>query len=417
MLKIARRTTEIYFLLFFIIVTGYRYQLLNDDLVFSGMMVLGMIALAWLFYTILKPAPFYWPDLRGSLVLFIMAVIACVFNAFYVPVALAELYLWVIAFYVCLLIYNLICYGYDEMDIYKSLLAVGVIYAMLKILQSVDNFSEITNTCNQLVASPNMAAALIVMVMILALSLYLEYRKIWPAIALTIAAIALILTGSRGGLISAAIALPAVYIIREMKQNKARYLHYLGVVILALAAAASVMFLRRPLECYPIQQQANGIEIVVESGRENAAWTSSLNWRFLMYKQAWQIMKRYPAYGAGLANFQLLATPLPNSNTPPHAHSLYFTILAERGLIGLATTLLLLAVIVYQLYTESENITTSAAAIAAILATLIHGIPDAPTKELFVIRYLMVIVAIGLAGVNNKKIAGGFSWLQREKKT
>ncbi len=179
------------------------------------------------------------------------------------------------------------------------------------------------------------------------------YLWIFPALSV----MAVILSGSRGGWISWAIMLVLFYVLIIAKGTKEQLIIATSLAFLALLPM--VIDKRIPLLLYRVFRQG---------GIRDFDTFSSL--RVTLYKNSFQIFKKYPYFGAGWT----YALDMGNSNRIQVYHSTVFHTLAVTGIFGVGAVAVLvisqLAIIVKRL-----NIYVAIAAIAWSI-TFFHGLMD-----------------------------------------
>lgn len=173
----------------------------------------------------------------------------------------------------------------------------------------------------------------------------------------SLSVIAVILSGSRGGWISWAVMLLIFYVLIIAKGTKEQFIIATSLAILALIPM--VVDRRIPLLLYRLFRQG-GIK----------DFDTFSSFRLTLYKNAFEIFKKYPYFGAGWT----YALDMGNSNRVQVYHSTIFHTIAVAGLFGVVAVMVLivsqLAIIVKKL-----NLYVAIAAIAW-LTTFFHGLMD-----------------------------------------
>lgn len=173
----------------------------------------------------------------------------------------------------------------------------------------------------------------------------------------SLSVIAVILSGSRGGWISWAVMLLIFYVLIIAKGTKEQFIIATSLAILALIPM--VVDRRIPLLLYRLFSQG-GIK----------DFDTFSSFRLTLYKNAFEIFKKYPYFGAGWT----YALDMGNSNRVQVYHSTIFHTIAVAGLFGVVAVMVLivsqLAIIVKKL-----NLYVAIAAIAW-LTTFFHGLMD-----------------------------------------
>lgn len=156
------------------------------------------------------------------------------------------------------------------------------------------------------------------------------------AAALTLLAVAIVATGSR----VAVLCLPVLAVLAVVPSLRKSWKPFLAVLVL-LGVAATALIAADP---WVLRKHARNVE------SQNV-----LAYRDLLWERAVVTWRAHPFFGVGMDNFSRVSTERyrawteaegrtwdPARDFPaPHAHSLYFDTLAERGLLGVAAMLLL----------------------------------------------------------------------------
>lgn len=141
--------------------------------------------------------------------------------------------------------------------------------------------------------------------------------------------LAVLLTYSRGALV----AFVACLLFLAMALR--RWQPILGVALLALALVGGLQTWGTPWTSH--------VAMVANPGRDE-----SLSDRFRLWKGSILSLKDRPLLGVGPRNFKYLDHERYGFKRNSHAHSLYFNILAERGLLGLFSLMALFVCYVYE---------------------------------------------------------------------
>lgn len=186
----------------------------------------------------------------------------------------------------------------------------------------------------------------------------------WIALAAGLAALAL--TRSRGAWLSLALAPPAWLLLARLARRRPRA----ASLALPAAALAATLALTTALSL---------------SAAAPAAWHERLNTassgRYLLYLGAAQMLRDRPLTGVGLGNFDLrLADSYPRWVVPrephDHAHSLYFQLLAEQGLVGGLPLLLGLGLLLGAAARNAARDALASSLALACLTLLLHDALD-----------------------------------------
>lgn len=179
---------------------------------------------------------------------------------------------------------------------------------------------------------------------------------------------ALVLAGSRGGIISFLFELAALVYLTRDRHRKRSLLLQLGLLVVA---ASLVVWL--------------GGAGVVERFQELKASELPQDQRFSMDKDTWQIFLHHPWIGTGLGT---LATVYPqyesrfNRPTVDHAHNDYLELLADTGLLGGLCGLSFVGLLLWQGLANWQRAegrmqrAVSAGSLAGCFGLLIHSLVD-----------------------------------------
>jgi len=405
-MKIFTRTLEITLTVFLVLLSGFRYQLENTEIRITTIIIVVMAVAAYIVARVFKKEYDRTPEPSHIYVLYILTVVTSVVHAFYIPAALLELYLHLIAWFIFLGVYNLAANGYPIKRLENAALITGGIYVLLKLGQIVTGLAARVSTCSKFLLLPNKTAAFTTLVILLSLAVMINRRgraKYLIGANLAGAIIVLLLTGSRGGLVAAWVSVSFMLIIYKRQEIiKTSWAMIAFIIVDMFIIAAVTIAIGRPAECMALRPEAAaaaGLPLV----SNNPAWDQSIITRWELFKYAFTLFTRRPILGYGPGNFTILAAPAfrDNYKVTIHAHNIYLNTIAERGIIGLAS---LAAVSVYMALEliKSKNY-LAAAALAAIISIAVQGMADVVTIEPFIMRYFYIILALGLSTTRKEK--------------
>lgn len=214
--------------------------------------------------------------------------------------------------------------------------------------------------------SPNYLAMFLVPIFIIAISQMIKFFKrdqlFWVYLFASVSfAVALYLTGSRGGYIAAAAGIIVVIFSKFMKGKRAKTAKILLATTLFILLGATLYFFQPDW-----------------TSHERKATSSNV--RFYIWSTSVEMISREPVFGVGLSNYQKYFGELtqgrvnyPEFITPQAltAHNLYLQIYLTTGLLGLLIFLLL---IFKTRFWHLDNVALS----SALTSILILGLFDTP---------------------------------------
>jgi O-antigen ligase len=133
--------------------------------------------------------------------------------------------------------------------------------------------------------------------------------------------VALLLSASRGGIISFAVQLLSLFLLLLLRKTRGRHVIVGGAVVLCAVTMVSWIGVQQVL------QRFSGVESL----------EVSLGKRTAMRKDTWRLFLDHPVVGTGLGTFQMVFPPydsLYDGKVVNHAHNDYLEALAETGVIG-----------------------------------------------------------------------------------
>ena len=133
--------------------------------------------------------------------------------------------------------------------------------------------------------------------------------------------IALLLTASRGGIVSFAVEMIILFLLLLVRRIRRRYVLVGGMVVLAAVLGVSWI----------------GVQHVLQRFSTNRVLEVSAGKRASMRQDTWRIFLDHPILGTGLGTLQLVFPPyesLYDGKVVNHTHNDYLEALAETGLLG-----------------------------------------------------------------------------------
>jgi O-antigen ligase len=133
--------------------------------------------------------------------------------------------------------------------------------------------------------------------------------------------VALLLSASRGGIVSFGVQMVILFSLLLVRRVRGRYVIAGGIVVLAAVLAVSWIGVQQVL------QRFSGIQnLEVSVGK-----------RVAMRHDTWRLFRDHPIIGTGLGTLQMVYPPydtLYDGKVVNHAHNDYLEALAETGVIG-----------------------------------------------------------------------------------
>jgi putative inorganic carbon (HCO3(-)) transporter len=234
---------------------------------------------------------------------------------------------------------------------------------------------------NSVYTSPNYHALFVVPILVLALSLLFyapavrKHRLMFALLAGSsiINIWALILTESFGGFLGFAAGMGFLVLAQAFKKKAGKKT--------AFAALALFVLFVGGLFSYSVHSAKFHRDFY------NVHGTSSLRGRIEVWSVAREIIKHYPVMGIGLGNYDKgyiayihqAVSWEPLEKVMIHAHDIFLDFLTDSGIVGLLSFLLVLGYIAWKFgwAGERRDILTYAS-VAALVATIFHGLVDTP---------------------------------------
>src|SRR6516162_673658 len=133
--------------------------------------------------------------------------------------------------------------------------------------------------------------------------------------------VALLLSASRGGIVSFAVQMVILFLLLLVRRIRSRHVLAGGLVVLCAVMAVSWIGVKQVL------QRFSGIDSMEVTGSKRAA----------MREDAWQLFLDHPLLGTGLGTLEIVFPPyetLYDGKVVDHAHNDYVEALAETGVVG-----------------------------------------------------------------------------------
>ncbi len=221
------------------------------------------------------------------------------------------------------------------------------------------------------------------------------------------AMIGLVLSGSRGVWIAAAVMLPIEFAYFCFSSAHGRRN---ALILLAPVALAVVVVVTTGGDRYIAER--------IEDARENLRradegdYTTSVGMRVVMARWAWQMFKESPVYGHGAGSFRALSKGTsefaemqarwPNRAaedkfTPAHPHNAYLHMMVATGIVGTIPFLCLLAVVFGRLWRDASDHVFARAGPFVLLGWMIGTLSDCFTLNGHLFGLFGFLAALALA--------------------
>ena len=181
--------------------------------------------------------------------------------------------------------------------------------------------------------------------------------------------VALLLSASRGGIVSFAVQMLLLFVLLLIRRIRSRFVVIGGVVVLCAAMFVSWIGVQQVLSRFV------GIETLeVSAGKRSA-----------MRQGTWQLFLDHPLLGTGLGTFEIVFPPYDSvfdGKIANHAHNDYLEVLAETGMVGGLCCLWFLWVVLLQSLKgmaelgESFGSALNLAGLVACSGILVHSLVD-----------------------------------------
>ncbi len=386
-MKTIKKLAEIYLIVYLVFMTGSYTHRFRSDIFIASYLIVGMLIAAWIIYSTLTRKEVIYPSHYDVYIQFFVVGVVISLLSVNTYLSFKELYFWFFYLFLFLGIINLVGYGWKWESLINSIMIVGGLFNLYKLIETSIQYIAGIDICSRGVDSPNRTAAYINIVLILALVVFFDRQtkkgRIFPILLIISSAIVLVATESRAGIMAASAGVFTVLVVnvifRGWRKLGNRFVFSSVSAALITLPVISVFFTRPPQVC-------------------TSAWTSSITRRVDYWKYAMEIIKKYPILGSGPNTFGYLAVSMFNfSSEPAHPHNVYLRIMAERGIVGVIAAIALLLVLVKTFLVDVDNLGMKAAGLGVLASFLVHGIADVAWKEPFVGRYLAIVLALAIS--------------------
>src|SRR5699024_3370740 len=198
--------------------------------------------------------------------------------------------------------------------IWLWVLTTGIIYFALALASGPDLQGRFSAPGG----GPNTFVRIMVLSVIAALYLVVVQARRWPLATLPIFMIGAVLSGSRGGVLSA-ILIFLVFLVPLVKMLRVRLSLALGLVGVSSVYVASVW------------QDGYVLTVITERFVQQTLVEGHTAGRDVIVDQAWSMFSNNPIFGVGMGGFDVLES---SSRDYGYAHNLVLATLSEAGVIG-----------------------------------------------------------------------------------
>ena len=155
----------------------------------------------------------------------------------------------------------------------------------------------------------------------LALGKVRRERRLLVALFALVPIVALVLSASRGGIVSFVVEIAVLFLLLRLSQTRRKHVIAAGVVVLIAMMAVSWV----------------GVQQVIQRFSGTQALEVTVGKRAAMRRDTWKMFLDYPVLGTGLGTFQRVFPPYDSAydgKIVNHAHNDYLEALSEAGILG-----------------------------------------------------------------------------------
>jgi O-antigen ligase len=269
-----------------------------------------------------------------------------------------------------------------------GIVATGLVQAvatLIPILVGQEHLSDMTRASGTTIHA-NLFAGYLLMIIPLVVGVAVAFRRRWTlpvtGAATIIYGTALVATLSRSGLLGLVAGMVTLAVLLPEKRKQ------VGILAGALLIASFLAGMVGPFATRLAEAEANA---------------TSFDGRLEIWGRALRIFGDHFVFGVGVGNFShIIGDP-----SLSHAHNLYLNIAAERGVLGLATFIIVIAALFRTLAVAFSSATggayrvLSAGLIASFVGFFAHSLFDATYYDykILLLFWLLVGVSASLPGV------------------
>ena len=365
------------------------FEVVQINIILFSCLIIGL-----LLYSLVVGKKFISPECIEYTQLFLGVTLFSVIFSDNFWQSLNEFYLWTLYYLLFLGVSNLIYLGWNKAHIFYNLLFIGGVINLFKIVQAGLWISKWNTFGNGLLESllayrgnsPNLSAAFANMILMISLALIFDKKRKLNILILFLivsSIIVVILSSSRGGLIAMVVGMGVLLFTAVIKNRRINFgilknnsRTIIGIISGFALVAAGVLYL------------------IFMTSRPG------LSARFDFWKIGFQAFKDNPLFGSGLYTmgnnlYDIRVTSSGSLHT--HAHSIYFNLLGELGILGFSAFLLLIGSVVKKLSISFFGGSYLAlGALGALGSFLAHGLFDTLYVEPHISMGLIIICSGGL---------------------
>lgn len=382
-----KNKTLIYIILlgYIIQLAGYRYsiKILHQFNLIVGSAGLGI----WVVIRAIRKQPIkipkFWPVYLAAIA---SLIISTIFSVWFIG-SRFELMLWGICIVIFIAVINL---PWDHRAaLLDGMLWVGLIYNSIKIIEAVRILFGLGIRPDGRLTDPNNTAAFVNLIIIISLSLIIQGSKkttiAWVGFGSSL--VVLWFTGSRGGSVAGMVGI-AVVLIAAWMDDHDRYKYPWRIA--AGDLIGSILFI----------STSNLNRLITDNSLLSV--TTGLQARTDIYWAALNIFGDNFWIGSGPNTFLYIAANTIKDLDPVmwiHPHNHLMQILAEAGMIGFITGSLLMLMLLAWLLFFNNELKYKWIGLATMATMITHGLVDIPWYEPFVMRSIIVLMALAVAPV------------------
>lgn len=233
--------------------------------------------------------------------------------------------------------------------------------------------------------------------------------QIIALLAIGLALYASIASGSRGGWVFLPVFIAWILWMFRMKLGRKR---------LAVLSISAVLVLGVLLNLSFVQKRVDRAATEVEFFLDNPSRGTSVGARLNMWRDSISIWLEHPVIGTGLGDFELDNARLYESGEShlkhklPHAHSIYFNLLATAGLVGFLTMIIFILWMPYRMFLKHwQNETDpylrfyALAGMTTILAFAVFGLTEEWLGRNPLVRTYLMFILVFMTSIAVRKDA------------